>query len=65
MALTHTQRMILTGIGAGVVIGLVVGVVGAFLGLSPGIRGGLTGALVVLALGYLSRQMRRNAGLKP
>lgn len=65
MALSKTQRMILTGLGVGVVIGVLVGGIGAWLGLSPGVRGGLTGALVVLALGYLSRQMRRNPGDLP
>jgi hypothetical protein len=58
MAVTNTQKMILTGIGVGVVIGLVVGGIGALLGLPAGVRGGLTGAIVVLALGWLNRQMR-------
>jgi hypothetical protein len=58
MAVTNTQKMILTGIGVGVVIGLVVGGLGALLGLPAGVRGGLTGAIVVLALGWLNRQMR-------
>ena len=60
MALTYTQRMILTGIGVGVLVGLVIGAIGAWLGLSAGVRGGLTGALTVVALGYMSRQLRRN-----
>jgi hypothetical protein len=60
MALSQTQRMVLTGIGVGVVIGLVVGGIGALLGLPAGVRGGLTGAIVVIALGYLNRQMRTN-----
>jgi hypothetical protein len=60
MALTYTQRMVLTGIAVGVVIGVVVGGLGAYLGLSAGVRGGLTGAITVFALGYLSRQMRRS-----
>jgi hypothetical protein len=60
MAVTNTQKMILTGIGVGVVIGLVVGGLGALLGLPAGVRGGLTGAIVVLALGWLNRQMRVN-----
>lgn len=34
MALSSTQRMILTGIGVGIVVGLVVGGLGAYLGLS-------------------------------
>jgi hypothetical protein len=60
MALTKTQRMVLTGIGVGVVIGLVVGGIGALLGLPASVRGGLTGAIVVITLGYLNRQMRAN-----
>ena len=60
MALTNMQRMILTGIGVGVVVGLGVGAIGALLGLPAGVRGGLTGAIVVIALGYLNRQMRAN-----
>jgi hypothetical protein len=62
MAVTNTQKMILTGIGVGVVIGLVVGGIGALLGLPAGVRGGLTGAIVVLALGWLNRQMRTSRG---
>ena len=60
MAISKTQKMILTGIGVGVVIGLVVGAIGALLGLPASVRGGLTGAIVVIALGYLNRQMRAN-----
>lgn len=60
MALTYNQRMIFTGIGVGVLVGLVVGAIGAWLGLSAGVRGGLTGAFTVVALGYMSSQMRRN-----
>ncbi len=60
MALTYNQRMILTGIGVGVLVGLVIGAIGAWLGLSAGVRGGLTGALTVVALGYMSSQLRRN-----
>ena len=62
MALTNTQKMILTGIGVGVVVGLVVGGIGALLGLPAGVRGGLTGAIVVIALAYLNRQMRKSSG---
>ena len=62
MALTHTQRMVLTGLGVGIVIGLVVGAIGALLGLPAGVRGGLTGVLVVIALGYVSRRMRTTGG---
>ena len=58
MAISQTQRMILTGVGVGIVIGLVVGAIGALLGLPASVRGGLTGAIVVIALGYLNRQMR-------
>jgi hypothetical protein len=61
MALTGNQRMILTGLGVGVVVGLVVGGIGALLGLPPGVRGGLTGVMVVVALGWLNRQMRTNS----
>ena len=60
MALTRNQRMILTGLGVGVVVGLVVGGIGALLGLPAGVRGGLTGAMVVIALGWLNRRMRAN-----
>ena len=62
MSLTHTQRMVLTGLGVGIVIGLVVGAIGALLGLPAGVRGGLTGVLVVIALGYVSRRMRTTGG---
>ncbi len=58
MALTRTQKMVLTGLSVGIVVGLVVGAVGAMLGLSAGVRGGLTGAFVVIALGYVNRRMR-------
>ena len=58
MPLTNNQKMILSGIGVGVLIGLVVGGLGAFFGLSAGVRGGLTGAITVFALLYLSRRMR-------
>ena len=62
MAVTQTQRMILTGISVGIVIGLVIGGIGALLGLPAGVRGGLPGACVVLALGFLNRQRRRGSG---
>ena len=62
MALTQTQRMILTGISVGIVIGLVVGGIGALLGLPASVRGGLTGACVVIALGWLNRRMRTGPG---
>ena len=62
MALTRTQRMVLTGVGVGVVVGLIVGAIGALLGLPAGVRGGLTGAIVVIALGYLSRRLRASGG---
>jgi hypothetical protein len=62
MAVTPTQRMILTGISVGIVVGLVVGGIGALLGLPAMVRGGLTGACVVVALGWLNRQMRRSSG---
>lgn len=65
MALSYNQRMILTGIGAGVLVGLVVGSIGAWLGLSAGVRGGLTGALTVVALGYMSNRMRGNRDSSP
>ena len=58
MAMTQTQRMILTGVSVGIVVGLVVGAIGAMLGLPAGVRGGLTGAMVVIALGYMNRRMR-------
>ena len=58
MAMTQTQRMVLTGLSVGVVVGLVVGGIGAVLGLPAGVRGGLTGAFVVIALGYVNRRMR-------
>ncbi|HEX6313691.1 MAG TPA: hypothetical protein VFZ73_02485 [Gemmatimonadaceae bacterium] len=60
MTLTHTQKMVLTGIGVGIAVGLIVGAVGALLNLSPGVRGGLTGGFVVLALGWLNRRMRES-----
>ena len=63
MPISNTQRMILTGIGVGIVIGLVVGGIGALLGLPAGVRGGLTGAIVVIALSYLNRQMRTKKNL--
>lgn len=59
MALSNLQKMVLTGIGVGVVVGLVIGGVGALLGLPAGVRGGLTGATIVIALGWLNRRMRR------
>ena len=62
MALSNTQRMILTGIVVGVTIGLVVGGIGAWLGLSAGVRGGLTGGLVVVGLQAMRRWQRRNEG---
>jgi Flp pilus assembly protein TadB len=65
MALTSTQRMILTAIGVGIVVGLVVGGLGAYLGLSVGVLGGLTGALVVVALQYLRRQTRKTSSSEP
>lgn len=58
MAVTQTQRIILTGLGVGIVVGLVVGAIGAVLGLPAAVRGGLTGVLVVVALGYMNRRMR-------
>ena len=64
MAMTQTQRMILTGLSVGIVVGLVVGAIGALLGLPASVRGGLTGVFVVIALGYLSRRMRAGPGPK-
>lgn len=58
MALTQTQRLILTGLSVGIVVGLVVGAIGAVLGLPAAVRGGLTGVMVVIALGYMNRRMR-------
>ena len=62
MALTQKQRTVLTGVSVGVVVGLIVGAIGALLGLPAGVRGGLTGAIVVIALGYLSRRLRASGG---
>ena len=56
MALSYTQRMILTGIAVGVITGVVIGGLGALLGLPMGIRGGLTGALVVVGLMYMRKK---------
>ena len=63
MALSNTQRMVLTGLAIGVVVGLVVGAVGAYLGLPAGVRGGLTGALVVVGLQVMRKKM--NQGPRP
>ena len=60
MALTNTQRMVLTGIAIGVVVGLVVGGLGAYLGLPAGVRGGLTGALTVVALQFMRKKMNES-----
>ena len=57
MALSNTQRMILTGIAIGVVVGLVVGALGAYLGLPAGVRGGLTGALIVVGFQVMRKKM--------
>jgi hypothetical protein len=59
MAISSTQRMILTGLAIGVVVGLVVGALGAYLGLPAGVRGGLTGALVVVGLQVMRKKMNR------
>ena len=58
MAVTQTQRMVLTGLSVGIIVGLVVGGIGAMLGLPALVRGGLTGVMVVVALGYMNRRMR-------
>ena len=63
MALTNTQRMVLSGLAIGVVIGLVVGALGAYLGLPAGVRGGLTDALVVVGLQMMRKKM--GAGQSP
>ena len=60
MALTQTQRMILTGLSVGIVVGLVVGAIGAVLGLPAAVRGGLTGMIVVIARGYMNRRMKES-----
>ena len=62
MALTNTQRMVLSGLAIGVVIGLVVGALGAYLGLPAGVRGGLTGALVVVGLQVMRKKMSVGPG---
>lgn len=61
MALSYTQRMVLTGLAIGVVVGLVVGAVGAYLGLPAGVRGGLTGALVVVGLQVMRKKMGQSS----
>ena len=60
MATTYMQRFILAGLGIGVVVGLVVGAIGAYLGIPPVVRGALTGVLIVVALRYAQKQMKRD-----
>ena len=60
MALSYTQRMILTGLAIGVVVGLVVGAIGAYLGLPGSVRGGITGALVVVGLQVMRKKMKED-----
>jgi hypothetical protein len=60
MATTYMQRFILAGLGIGVVVGLIVGAIGAYLGIPPVVRGALTGVLIVVALRYAQKQMKRD-----
>ena len=61
MTLSDTQRMILMGIGIGIITGVVIGGLGALLGVPMGIRGGLTGAIVVVGLQYMRKRSRQDS----
>ena len=56
MPLTNTQRMVLTGIGLGIVIGAAMGLIGAYFNLPAGVRGGITGMLIVFLFMVLRKQ---------
>jgi F0F1-type ATP synthase assembly protein I len=61
MALSNTQKMVLTGIAAGTVMGIVIGVIGAYFNLPAGVRGGLIGGMMVPVLFYLRKQQQKDA----
>jgi len=65
VTLSYTQRMILMGIGIGVITGVVIGGLGALLGVPMGIRGGLTGAIVVVGLQYMRKKARQDSTSEP